>query len=222
MTGNRTLYVDRAGHQSPVPVIGILGGISAGKSLAACALAAEGARVVDADHIGHAVLREAEVVEALVRRFGPEIRNVRGGVDRMKLAKLVFADAESLAFLNALTHPRIRQGVAKAVEEAVSQGAPAVVIDAALLLEHNLGADRCTHLLFVDVPEAARRRRAAEARGWTEDEHRRRESSQWPLPRKRAAADVVIENAGDPREFTDRVVSWYRALLRADPPAGTP
>ncbi|WP_155458753.1 dephospho-CoA kinase, partial [Streptococcus pneumoniae] len=68
-----------------------------------------------------------------------------------------------------------------------------VVLDAAVLLEAGW-RNQCDRLVFVEVPLAARQERVR-ARGWSEDELQRREASQWPLDRKRSAADFVVDHS---------------------------
>jgi len=85
------------------PVIGLLGGIAAGKSLVAQQLARLGAGVLDADQAGHDVLLQPEVVQAVVRRWGPEVLNPDGTVNRSRLAQLVFGNKEELKHLEAIT-----------------------------------------------------------------------------------------------------------------------
>jgi dephospho-CoA kinase len=207
---------DRPGRGRTMPVIGILGGIAAGKSLAADALAAEGAVVINVDAIGHRLLGEPEVAGALEGRFGARILGADGHVSRPALAEIVFADAEALDFLNGLTHPRMREEIERRITEAEQAGAPAVVIDAALLLEHDLGARWCSHLIYVDAPRQARLERAA-ARGWSADHVALREQAQMPLEQKKGSAEVIFSNDADPAALADSVVSWFHSLRRARP-----
>jgi dephospho-CoA kinase len=204
-------WTDRRGRERGVPVIGILGGIASGKSLAARALAGAGAEVIDVDALGHALLARPGIREALVGRFGSEILDEAGGVDRRRLGAMAFGDADGLAFLNGLMHGPMREEIARRVAEAEQRGV-AAVIDAALLLERDLGGRWCTHLVFVDAPADVRRTRAARSRGWSAEELARREAAQMAPERKRREADVVIENAGDAGEFEKAVVRWFKTV----------
>lgn len=181
-----------------VPVIGLVGGVGSGKSAVAAALARRGGRVIDADALGHAALREPALAARVLARW-PQVA-VGGGVDRAKLADVVFADDAARDALECIVHPwivrRIRADVAAA-------DAPFVVVDAPLLLEAGLGED-CDLVAFVDVPAAERVRRVA-ARGWTADELARREAAQMPLEEKRRRADVVIDNSGPPHALDVQV-----------------
>jgi dephospho-CoA kinase len=205
-------FTDRKGRSRPVPVIGIVGGVASGKSLAAAALAGQGAVMIDADRLAHEELARDEVREALIERFGDGILSAEGAVDRARLGARVFADAEALAFLNRLVHPAVCRRIVERVEEAVTGGAPAVVIDAALLLENEAIAECCTHIMFVDAPAEHRRRRAQAARGWDEAELVRREAAQMPLEAKRRAADAVVANDGESEDLRRRVLEWFEHL----------
>ena len=184
-----------------VRVVGLLGGIGSGKSAVAALFQEFGARTVDADRIGHSVLEEPAIRKTLVAWWGPGILE-KGRVDRAAVARRVFASPGATRKLNRLVHPRIRKELAREISRG-SRRSGVLVVDAALLLE--TGSDAaCDVLVFVDAPAADRRRRIAR-RGWTAAEWRRRERTQWPLPRKRARADYVIDNGG-PRAATRKQV----------------
>lgn len=191
------------------PVIGLLGGIAAGKSLVAQQLARLGAGVLDADRAGHQVLRMPEVVQAIARRWGPEVLEADGTVNRSRLAQRVFGDKEELKHLEAITHPRIQHLLTQQARRLVQQGARALVLDAPLLLR--AGWDRwCDLLVFVDAPEQLRLQRAA-ARGWSAEQFRRREAAQEPLEEKRRRAHVVIDNSGSPEQTRKQVEQlWHQ------------
>jgi dephospho-CoA kinase len=187
-------------------VIGLIGGIGAGKSRVAALLAAEhGAFVVDADAVGHALLEQRPVRDLVVSRFGPGIldqsREEEGPaaprIDRRALGAVVFSDPKALAQLEAILHPRMRRTFARVIARETRRGrARAVVIDAAILLE--AGWDTlCDRVVFVDAPRDLRLSRLAASRGWTAEALDAREAAQWPLDRKRARADAVVVNDTD-------------------------
>ena len=182
-------------------VVGLLGGIGSGKSSVAALFEEFGARIVDADRIAHRILEEPAVRRTLTTWWGPEI--VRGGrVDRARVARHAFGTRGGAARLNALLHPRIGRELKKEIARARRRGG-VVVVEAALLLETGTEAG-CDALVFVDAPRRERRRRVAR-RGWSPSEWMRRERAQWPLRRKRAKADYVIDNGGS-RAATRRQV----------------
>jgi dephospho-CoA kinase len=115
-----------------------------------------------------------------------------------------------LEYLEQLTHPRIAARLAQQVQSAVERGAPAVVVDAAVMIKAGWDA-LCDTLVFVDAPREVRLMRARQ-RGWTEEEFTRREAAQESLDEKRARADVIIDNAGLPEETSAQVERFWQAL----------
>jgi dephospho-CoA kinase len=180
-----------------VPIIGVIGGIGSGKTAFSRALEAEGCRLIEADKVGHEMLRKAEVFCELVTEFGEEIIGGDGQIDRPALAARAFATDASARRLNEIVGralwPEFRRRALEAADHADAASVAAVVLDAALLLEAEC-EDLCDAVVFVDAPEAARRQRVEQGRHWGWDEVLRRESRQFPLSRKRERADFVVEN----------------------------
>src|SRR5262245_47267327 len=147
----------------PTPVvIGILGGIAAGKSEASARFAAHGLLHVDADAHSRAVAADPAVLQELAALLGSRV--VTGGkLDRQAVAEIVFRDAAARKNVEAILHPRIRARILAELKAARAAGR-SVLIDAPLLLEGGL-IDLCDHVVFVDAPPDVRNARAA-ARGW--------------------------------------------------------
>lgn len=211
-------------------VVGLIGGIGSGKSQAAEIFRDLGATVLDADAIGHEVLREKDVVDALVRRFGQGILAPDGQISRRELARIVFAPGHEAdrRFLEELTHPRISQRLAAALAQLQASARPplVVVVDAALLLE--AGWDRyCDKIMFIDAPRDLRLERAV-ARGWSAEQFSAREAAQWPLEEKRQRAQIVIrnvrtlENLRQVLRLTWQHRLWPEAQGRSIHPDGAP
>ena len=177
-------------------VIGLMGGVGAGKSTVAGMLRELGAGVHDADHAVHETWREAEVKEAAVRLLGDGILKPDGEVDRAAVAERVFPDPAKLKALEGLLHPRVRLRMEAWLADERARGAKAAVLDVPLLMEAGLDG-LCNLLLFVEAPESLRETRAAGARGWAAGETARRQALQGDLAAKRAKAHAVISNAGD-------------------------
>ncbi|MBL8752534.1 MAG: dephospho-CoA kinase [Planctomycetes bacterium] len=174
-------------------VIGLVGGIAAGKTAVAQAFAAHGFEPVDADRLARAVTADAGVLGELAAALGPDV--VRdGALDRAAVAERVFRDPAARARLEAITHPRIRVRILQALTTARAHDRPAL-LDAPLLFEVGLEVF-CDHVVFVHASDAVRRSRAA-GRGWAPEELARREAAQLPLAAKRARADSTIDNDGD-------------------------
>ena len=195
------------------PVIGIVGGIGAGKSTAAGQFARLGCAVIDADAIGHELLTESAVRRRIARRWGPDVLGESGEVDRKALAAVVFRDAVQLAALNRIMHPLIARRVKRRVSIARKDAAvPAVVIDAAVLLEG--GWDKlCTHLIFVSAASATRAARAARRAGWARTAWRQREKSQIPLDKKRPRCDHTIDNSSSLSHLCEQVRRVFRQIV---------
>lgn len=192
--------------------IGLVGGVASGKSLVAKLLVELGAAWLDADRTGHAVLAEdAEVRDALRRCWGDSVFAADGSVDRAVLARHVFgggvASKQERQFLEDLLHPRIRQRLEAEGQEMLRKGRPAVVLDAPLLLEAGWGP-MCDVVLMVDAHRETRLARVR-GRGWTEAQFDQREAAQWPIAKKRGAADVVINNEGSEFDLRDAVRQFW-------------
>jgi len=199
--------------QGPPLVIGLLGGIAAGKTTVAGMLARLGARVVSADAIARALLHEPAVRHRIAARWGDEVLGVAGQVNPQALARRVFGHPEALAALEAITHPAILTRMREQI--ATAQATPdvaAIVVDAPLLLEAEL--DRlCDLLVFVDCPHEVRAARVAAERGWDADELGRREAHQQPLDTKRERARFVVNSNTAPETTFEQVQAlWQEAL----------
>ncbi len=201
-------------------IIGLVGGVASGKSLVAGEFARFGARILDADRVGHDVLLRPAVRDALTGRWGSQVLDAGGEINRKAVAEIVFAAnptaAEERKFLEETTHPLIRTALEKEIAQAESSGATLAILDAALLFEGGWDA-MCDAVLFVDAPEVLRRKRAAE-RGWSDAEFSRREAAQLEVSEKRRRADAVIDNSGSleaTREQVERV--WNQCIELTDP-----
>jgi dephospho-CoA kinase len=121
-------------------------------------------------------------------------------ISRAALGRVVFgsdvAAQTARRDLEAIVHPEIRSLLEHTIRELRRQAnVEAIVLDAAVLLEAGWN-DLCDVVVFIDTPQADRIARVQAGRGWSAAELAKREASQWPLPRKRAAADAVIDNTG--------------------------
>ena len=198
------------------PVIGLSGGIGAGKSTVAALLAERGARVIDADKIGHEVYRpHSEGFRRVVEAFGPGVVAAEGTIDRRALGRLVFADREALARLNAIVHPLIAIEIQQRSAALRAEGLEGpVVVEAAILAEAGWRAlfDR---LWVVSVrPETAIARVMA-ARAMSREEVERRLAVQMPDAERCRLADVVIVNDGTLAELRAEVEKAWRTLAGA-------
>ncbi len=193
-------------HASDRPlVIGLAGGIGAGKSHVARVFEKLGCVVVDSDARARAVLEQDEVKQTLVKWWGESVLDEQGRISRSVVASIVFNDPEQRERLEGLIHPRLREGRERAIQSAGQSGAPAVIIDAPLLFEAGVDAE-CDLVIFVDAPRIVRLERVMRTRGWSEDELARRESAQLPVEEKQRRADVSVDSTEDASELEAQVL----------------
>jgi dephospho-CoA kinase len=191
------VQINQVDNSEKKPLIGIVGGVASGKSTVAAELKRLGCAVIDADAIAHALLEEPAVHAAVVKRFGLAILGNAGEIDRRKLALTVFADAQELAALNGILHPRVLQRVEEAIERYErTDTVRAVALDMPLLVEVGW-ADRCDRVIFVDSSFERRAERARRKGLLTEEEIKIRENSQISLDSKAKLADNTIDNNSD-------------------------
>jgi len=194
-------------------VLGVTGGIGAGKSTVARLLGERGARVIDADAVVRELYGKGDLANAIASRFGPGVLRESGAVDRVALGALVFDDAEARRDLEDLVHPAVRAAINARLDAWRSEGFPGIaVVDAALLVEA-AGAYPLDRLLVVAADEAVRLARLEE-RGMPEAEARRRIAAQIGDAERNAAADRVIRNDGTREELEAAVDSVLRDLGR--------
>lgn len=201
------------------PVIGLVGGIGAGKSRVSAALARRGGRVVAGDPAGHAALRQPAVRERVVERWGVVVLTPDGEVDRRKLGTVVFADPADRKVLEAIVQPWIGEQLRTEIAAARADPAvPFVVLDAAVMLEAGW-QDAVDLLVYIHAPRAVRLARVAEQRGWSPAEVAAREQAQLPLAEKAARADVAVDNSGSPADLEPQLDRLLAALGVGRPPA---
>ncbi len=202
-------------------VIGLTGGIGAGKSTVSAGLAERGAVVIDADAITRELQEPGtDVFVAMVERFGDRIVGGDGRLDRPAVADIVFHDADALADLNGIVHPAVGAEIARRMGEQVD-GDRIVVLDVPLLVES--GRDDLAGLVVVDVDPEIAVERLVRHRGFREDDARARISHQAPREERLARADLVIDNSGTPADLIpqiERCWEWASALA-ATPPEGS-
>lgn len=180
------------------PVIGLVGGIGAGKSRVSAALARRGGLVVSGDAVGHEALRQPALKERIVGRWGRGVLGADGEIDRRRLGAVVFADSAARRELEAIVRPWIGERLRTQIAQAQADAAvPFVVLDAAVMLEAGWGSV-CDLLICVHAPRAVRLARVAEQRGWSAAEVAAREQAQMSLTEKASRADVAVDNSGPP------------------------
>jgi len=166
-----------------VLVIGLTGGIGAGKSTFATLLAARGAEVIDVDALGRAVIAPGgSAADAVHERFGT--------IDRAELAGIVFADPSARRDLEAISWPTIDAELERLV---AASSAEVIVLDMAVLAQGDLGAGIYGPVVTVEAPDELRVQRLVE-RGLSEADARARMAAQVSESVRRDVADAVVVN----------------------------
>lgn len=198
--------------------VGLTGGIATGKSLVGSMFTELGVHVIDADSIGHELMRPGEpAYDEIVRRFGTEILNSDKTVNRAKLAEMAFDQRRPRIYeLNSLLHPGIIQRYEKRMEEIGAREPNAVVmLEAALLLEAGL-RKRFDRIIVVSCKPQQRIERWEQRLRVDADAARRevtrRMMAQAPDEAKIQAADYVIDNSGSIEETENQVESVFAKL----------
>jgi len=199
-------------------IVGITGGIACGKTTVSDLLAEKGALPINADEIGHQLLKaDSPVIGELVDTFGQDILEESGDVSRKKLGAIVFNDKAARERLNAILHPLIIQRSRARARQLVAEDPTRIVLlDAPLLIE--AGAYDTVDLIVVvsASPETQLRRTLersiAQGRTLTESEVQARIDAQMPVAEKVKYADVVIENEGTLAELHRQVDKLWGEL----------
>lgn len=206
-------------------LVGLTGGIGSGKSTVAERFAELGAEVIDADGIAREVVEPGgPALPGLVERFGDDILQADGRLDRRALAAIAFADDRSRADLDRLTHPHVAGRIALRIAELGGQeGARSdaiVVVDHPLLVETQQTA-RFDAVVVVLAPRDVRATRLCENRGLDRADVEARMRAQVDDDARRAVATHVIDNSGDLDGLHDEVDAVHEALRTAARAAAT-
>lgn len=206
-------------------ILGITGGVGAGKSTILDYLKSYGARVILADEVGHMVQQPGQdCYEKIVEAFGEEILKeeelacaavgigdgIPGSrenglvrpIDRAKLGAIVYKDRRKLELLNGLVHPAVKAHIKAEIEKERAAGiVPFVVVEAALLLEDHYDLI-CDEIWYVYVEETIRCERLMASRGYSAEKVRSIMNNQMKDAEFRRRCDFVIDNSGDFEENT--------------------
>jgi dephospho-CoA kinase len=172
--------------------IGLTGGIGSGKTTVANMFAERGASIVDTDLIAHSLTAPGgPAMPAIIAEFGPEFADATGALDRARMRQLVFADTGAKARLEAILHPRIRDG-------ALAAGAAAtgsyVIYAVPLLVESGTWRSRVARVLVIDCREEVQIARVMARNNLPESQVRAIMAAQASRAQRLAAADDIIEN----------------------------
>ena len=180
-------------------VVALTGGIGCGKSTAGRFLQELGWAVIDADDLAReALTKEGAAFQAVLTQFGERYLLPSGDLDRRALGRHVFDHPSALAALNTIVHPFVRASWQTWMGEREASGERGVVI-VPLLFE--VAADKEFETVICITANQEETKKRLGARGWSDQEITQRLQAQWPVKKKAAASDYVIENSGSLEEL---------------------
>ena len=194
-------------------VIGVAGGIASGKSTVAQLYGKLGARVLDADAIGHELLRTDRLRDRIREAFGEGVLTPEGDVDRRALGRLIFSDEDARHRLNSLVRPAIRAEIRQQIavmREAHQDGI--VVVDAPLLVDTG-PTDLADRVILVTAPAATRKERIILRNRLSEREAEQRIAAQVPDTKQARWADYILENNGARDELIAKAEAIWKLLV---------
>ncbi len=188
-------------------IVALTGGIGSGKSTVADAFARFGVTIVDADVIARRVVEPGTpALKAIIARFGAEVRQADGALDRRALRQRIFSSEDDKIWLNGLLHPLIQQHTAQQFDEATGDYVLWVV---PLLVENQL-QHRANRVLVVDVAVETQINRTLKRDGVDRRQITRILAAQATREQRLAIADDIIDNNGNPDDIVERVAALHR------------
>ena len=194
---------------------GLTGGAASGKSTVARMFQDLRTRIIDADRIGHEMLRSSSPASVeILRQFGKGILDDSGEIDRSRLGRIVFGDPQKLQQLNAIVHPRIIARVEDlAAQHHADDPGAVILVDAALIFEAGIGGRFDKVVVAWCRPEQQIERLMAKS-GLTREEAERRIAAQMPAEEKRRRADYLIDCSGSLDSTREQVRRVYADLVQ--------
>ena len=197
-------------------VLALTGPTGAGKSTVAGWLAGRGAAIIDADRVGHEVLRMPDIREATVARFGDQVLGEDGEIDRKALGMLVFPKAELLRALEQISHPRLLAELASRIDTLQqSRVATLVIVDAALWFQWPERPD-VDFVLGVQAPLPVRVERIRERDHINEAAAIHRVRRQKAIEASLDQSDAVLDTADEPELVRRRLLEMLDERLGLD------
>ena len=201
-------------------IVGLTGGIVGGKSTVASMFKDLGAKIVDADKLGHSViLPHRPAWEKITRLFGKDILRNDLTIDRERLGKIVFTNQTLLKKLNEITHPEIIKMIKKEIDlvkKTTHNQEKILIIDAALIYEAKI--DRLMDkIIVVYINEDEQVKRLVKRDNLSKEEALQRIKSQMPMKEKVKIADYVIDNSnslGKTKKQVEKI--WQELTSLAD------
>ena len=194
--------------------IGLTGGIGSGKTTVANLFAERGASVVDTDLIAHSLTApDGAAMPAIVAEFGAAFADASGALDRARMRQLVFSDPGAKARLEAILHPRIRDG-ALAAGAAAAATSSYVIYAVPLLVESGTWRARVARVLAVDCREEVQIARVMARNNLPEAQVLAIMAAQASRAQRLAAADDVIDNNDGIAELIPQIDRLHALYLQ--------
>jgi len=195
--------------------VGLTGGLASGKSFVGQALVEMGCHLIQADELGHQVLRSTgEAYEPVLREFGRQLLGEDGEIDRQRLAAEVFGEPDRLDALNRIVHPLVFQHQQEWLDEVARTDPHGIaVVEAAIMIETG-SYKRFDKIVLVVVDEEQQIERAMRRDGATLEQVMARLSRQMPLEEKKKFADIIIDTSGSKSETLRQTRELYESLRR--------
>lgn len=193
--------------------IGLTGGIACGKTTVARMLSELGCKLINADAVGHEVIRKPQpAYHEIIEAFGSGVLGADGEIDRTRLGRLVFSDREKLYRLNAIVHPRILDRSEHYMEKMTENEPEAIVVVEAALIYEARGEGRFQKMVVAWCRPEQQVERLQKNSGLSAEDAERRISSQMPSDEKRKRADYAIDCSGTLEATRRQVEEVYRQL----------
>lgn len=189
-------------------VIGLTGGIGAGKSYIASLFEQKGIPVYDSDSEAKKLMHQPEVIQQIQQIFGNEVIE-NNSVNRKKLASIVFNQPEKLKMLNQLIHPLVKQHFE---DWKSKQTTPLVLKESAILLESGAYTS-CDFIITVEAPEALRIQRVVQRDEVNPEDVLARIQNQWTSEQRIAQSDFMIHNT-ETQNVQEQVNQIFEQLLK--------
>ncbi|MCL6518559.1 MAG: dephospho-CoA kinase [Armatimonadetes bacterium] len=195
-----------------VLIVGLTGGAASGKSTVAKMLADLGARVISADDMVHGLLdNDPEVQKEIIQAFGKDILNEQGRIDRRKLGKIVFKDAEKRARLEKIIHPRVLAQIESEINNFRKQCEGVLVVEIPLLIETS-SVRMVDKVLVISAEQETQIERLQKRYGISRREALQRITAQLPMAEKIKHADWVISTEDTFEKTKEQVNSVWHAM----------
>lgn len=197
--------------------IGLTGGIASGKSTVVSMLRQYGAAIIDCDIIARdVVLPGSKGLQAVVRAFGPQALLSDGTMNRAYIGSVVFTNPAKKQELEEILFPLIRQEIRTKITQLEKAGEAVAFLDMPLLFEVKYHS-YVNEVWLVYVDAATQLTRLMARNGYTKEEALARIRSQFPIDKKRALSQVIVDNTASLEKTEEQVkAAWNQLLLRID------